>query len=114
MRAADAPAKETARKPAFLQSGVLVRLIQGAFIGLGAILPGVSGGVLCVVFGVYKPIVELLSHPVRAVKKYARLLIPILIGLVVGSIPAAMNFVMNPILSTARDRTRTTRRFAFS
>lgn len=84
MRAADAPAKETARKPAFLQSGVLVRLIQGAFIGLGAILPGVSGGVLCVVFGVYKPIVELLSHPVRAVKKYARLLIPILIGLVVG------------------------------
>ena len=30
-----------------------------------------------------------------------------LIGLVVGSIPAAMNFVMNPILSTASDRTRT-------
>ena len=30
-----------------------------------------------------------------------------LIGLVVGSIPAAMNFVMNPILSTTSDRTRT-------
>ncbi len=30
-----------------------------------------------------------------------------LIGLVVGSVPAAMNFVMNPILSTASDRTRT-------
>ncbi len=29
------------------------------------------------------------------------------IGLVVGSIPAAMNFVMNPILSTMSDRTRT-------
>lgn len=32
-----------------------------------------------------------------------------LIGLVVGSVPAAMNFVMNPILSTASDRTRTRR-----
>ena len=30
-----------------------------------------------------------------------------LIGLVVGSIPAAMNLVMNPILSTTSDRTRT-------
>lgn len=29
------------------------------------------------------------------------------IGLIVGSIPSAMNFVMNPILSTTSDRTRT-------
>ena len=30
-----------------------------------------------------------------------------LTGLVIGSLPAVMNFVMNPILSTASDRTRT-------
>ena len=35
---------------------VLFRVIQGAVIGLGAVLPGISGGVLCVVFGIYKPI----------------------------------------------------------
>ena len=29
------------------------------------------------------------------------------IGLIVGSIPSAMNFIMNPILSTTSDRTRT-------
>ena len=28
----------------------LLRLIHGALIGLGAVLPGISGGVLCVVF----------------------------------------------------------------
>ena len=33
----------------------LFRIIQGALIGLGAVLPGISGGVLCVVFGIYKP-----------------------------------------------------------
>ena len=28
------------------------RILQGALIGLGAVLPGISGGVLAVVFGV--------------------------------------------------------------
>ena len=30
----------------------LFRILQGALIGLGAVLPGISGGVLCVIFGV--------------------------------------------------------------
>ena len=30
----------------------LLRLLQGAIIGAGAVLPGISGGVLCVVFGI--------------------------------------------------------------
>ena len=38
-------------------------ILQGAFIGLGAVLPGISGGVLSVVFGVYKPLMELLANP---------------------------------------------------
>ena len=42
----------------------LVRVLQGALIGVGAILPGVSGGVLSVVFGVYQPMMALLAHPV--------------------------------------------------
>ena len=63
---------------------IIMRLIHGAIIGLGAVLPGISGGVLCVVFGVYKPIMELLSHPLKAIKKYAKLLIPIVIGIGIG------------------------------
>ena len=42
----------------------LGKVLQGALIGLGAVLPGISGGVLSVVFGVYRPIMELLSDPV--------------------------------------------------
>lgn len=62
----------------------IMRLIHGALIGLGAVLPGISGGVLCVVFGVYRPIMELLSHPFKAIKKYARILIPVVIGIAIG------------------------------
>lgn len=62
----------------------LMRVIQGALIGGGAILPGISGGVLSVVFGIYRPMMEFLSHPIRALKKNLWLFVPILIGVAIG------------------------------
>lgn len=62
----------------------LLRLLQGALIGLGAVLPGISGGVLCVIFGVYAPMMELLSHPFATFKKNVRLLLPIVLGIGLG------------------------------
>lgn len=38
-------------------------LLCGVLIGAGAILPGVSGGVLAVVFDIYRPFMEVLTHP---------------------------------------------------
>ena len=35
--------------------------LQGAIVGVGAILPGVSGGVLCVAFGIYEPMMALMT-----------------------------------------------------
>ena len=46
---------------------LVLRVLQGMLIGVGAVLPGISGGVLCVVFGIYKPVMELLSSPRLAV-----------------------------------------------
>ena len=48
------------------RNGVLqaiVDFVEGAIVGVGAILPGVSGGVLSVAFGVYEPMMELLTTP---------------------------------------------------
>jgi Predicted membrane protein len=61
-----------------------LRITQGALVGGGAILPGVSGGVLCVAFGIYRPMMELLSHPIKSFKIYYKLFIPFLIGWVAG------------------------------
>ena len=47
-----------------------VNIIKGTAIGVGAILPGISGGVLCVVFGIYRPMMDFLSNPIKAFKKY--------------------------------------------
>lgn len=63
---------------------ILKNIICGAAIGGGAILPGISGGVLCVVFGVYRSIMELLSHPIRAIRKNWKMFLFLGIGWVFG------------------------------
>ena len=59
-------------------------LLCGILIGAGAILPGVSGGVLAVVFDIYRPFMELLTHPFQAIPKYWRWFLPIGLGGVIG------------------------------
>lgn len=62
----------------------LLRVIQGTLIGGGAILPGVSGGVLCVIFGIYRPMMAFLSRPFKTFKENIRLFIPVIIGVAIG------------------------------
>ncbi|MBQ7374672.1 MAG: DUF368 domain-containing protein [Clostridia bacterium] len=62
----------------------LFKILAGAIIGVGAVLPGVSGGVLCVIFGIYPLVMELLSHPFKDLKSKLSLLYPYLIGIVLG------------------------------
>ncbi len=68
----------------FSLSRFVIKILQGALIGLGAVLPGISGGVLCVVFGIYKTIMEFLADPFRKFKTHVPKLIPIGIGGVIG------------------------------
>ena len=60
------------------------KVLQGALIGLGAVLPGISGGVLCVIFGIYKTIMELLADPFRKFKTHVPKLFPVIIGGAIG------------------------------
>lgn len=62
----------------------LLRVVQGALVGAGAILPGISGGVLCVLFGIYRPMMALLAHPFKTFRIYYKLFIPVLLGWAVG------------------------------
>ncbi|MBQ0101602.1 MAG: DUF368 domain-containing protein [Firmicutes bacterium] len=63
---------------------IIIKFVQGMIIGVGGVLPGISGGVLCTVFGVYEPLVEVIAHPKKNFKKYAKLLIPTVIGIFAG------------------------------
>ncbi len=63
---------------------IAVLFLSGVLIGGGAILPGISGGVLAVIFGFYRPMMELLAHPVKAVPKYWKMFVPVGFGWVIG------------------------------
>ncbi|MBQ8235397.1 MAG: DUF368 domain-containing protein [Clostridia bacterium] len=62
----------------------VISFVQGAIVGVGAILPGVSGGVLCVAFGIYEPMMELLTSPIKSLKKHYKMFIPFLAGGAIG------------------------------
>ena len=62
----------------------ILNFFSGVLIGGGAMLPGVSGGVLAVAFGLYFPLMELFTAPVRAIKRYAAVLVPVVMGMAVG------------------------------
>ena len=59
---------------------------KGILIGTGAILPGISSGVLCVIFGIYETLLNCVLNFFKNIKENFKFLFPIGIGTVVGII----------------------------
>jgi len=62
----------------------IFRFIKGMFIGSGAILPGVSGGALAAVFGIYERMISFLAHLTKDFKKNVLYFIPVGLGGIFG------------------------------
>lgn len=96
------------------KTNVLFGIIKGAIISIGALLPGISGGALMVILGIYKPVMELLGQipeivvstvkgvigflfPKKktpgdhfaAYRKYVPFFLPIVIGVALGALGIA-------------------------
>ena len=76
-------------------------LLCGILIGAGAILPGVSGGVLAVVFDIYRPFMEGLTRPRKALPRYWKMLIPLGVGWCAGFMLFAKGIAAAITLSNA-------------
>lgn len=57
---------------------------KGIALGAGAILPGISSGVLCVVFGIYEKLVDCVLNFFQDIKGHIKFLLPILTGVGIG------------------------------
>lgn len=60
------------------------RVAYGALVGVGAVLPGVSGGAFCAAFGIYRPMMDFFAHPAKNFKKNLKFFLPFLIGCALG------------------------------
>lgn len=62
----------------------IINCFIGIAIGSGAILPGISSGVLCVIFGIYEKLIDSILNFFQSPKKNTKFLLPILIGGFIG------------------------------
>jgi len=72
--------------------------LLGFLIGAGAILPGISSGVFCVVLGLYEKLVDSILHFFKNIKENIRFLFPILIGVFAGV------FILGNVLKIVYDK----------
>ena len=73
------------------------RFLAGVMIGVGGILPGVSGSVLAVAFGLYGPILDAIATFFKNVKENLKLLLPVGLGSVVGLYGVAV--ILNKVMA---------------
>lgn len=66
------------------------RAVAGLVIGVGCILPGVSGGVIAVSFGLYRPMLDAVASFLKGPKRNFAFLLPIALGGVLGVLLGAL------------------------
>ncbi len=59
-------------------------VLAGIVFGMANVIPGVSGGTMAVVFGVYERLIGVLSDPIHNIKKEWKFLCTFALGLVIG------------------------------
>lgn len=64
----------------------ILRLIKGVVIGIGAIVPGLSGGVFAVIFGYYRPLIHFLGNLKDNFLRNLFFFLPVVSGILLGGI----------------------------
>ena len=74
----------------------LLNCAKGIAIGAGAILPGISSGVLCVIFGIYEKLLDIVLNFFKDIRKNINFLLPIFVGIGIGvlSFSKILNYLL--------------------
>ena len=78
--------------------------LKGILIGAGAILPGISSGVICVVFGLYQKLLNSVLGFFKNIKQNIKFLFPIILGIIVGVL--VFSKILNYMLYTFPTQTK--------
>lgn len=80
---------------------MILKILKGILVGLGGILPGVSGGMIAASFNVYEELIGALDDftkkPIKAVINIWEYLVGIVVGVLLGIILIATIFAKFPI-----------------
>jgi putative membrane protein len=79
-------------------------IIGGFFVGLANIIPGVSGGTMAVIFGIYDQLIQgilsLFKTPIQTIKALLPILLGVVIGIIFGVFVIDLGYQKVPLLTT--------------
>ena len=79
-------------------------IVGGFFIGLANIIPGVSGGTMAVIFGIYDKLINgilsLFKSPIKTLRDLFPILLGLLIGIIFGVFVIDFGYQKAPLLTT--------------
>lgn len=79
-------------------------MIGGFFVGLANIIPGVSGGTMAVIFGIYDQLIQgilsLFKSPIQTIKSLFPILLGLVIGIIFGVFVIDLGYQKVPLLTT--------------
>ena len=81
---------ENATKQLSARGTFFLHLAVGVVIGIGGVLPGVSGGVMAVSLGLYRPMIDAIAGFFKAPKKNFLFLLPVALGAGLGFLLGAV------------------------
>ena len=59
----------------------IILVIKGFFMGIANVIPGVSGGTIAIILGIYEQFINSISNLLKNIKENAKFLIPVFIGM---------------------------------
>ncbi len=62
----------------------IILILKGMMIGIANIIPGVSGGTLMIILGLYEEVIDTISHFFKNFKKNLKFIIPLAIGMIIS------------------------------
>lgn len=84
--------------------GFIKNILKGMVIGIANVVPGVSGGTMMVVMGIYDRLIHVISHFFSEFKKHVGFLVAILLGMLIaifgGSVVIEFLFANFPFPTT--------------
>ena len=66
----------------------LLKMIKGSFVGMGSILPGISGSMIAAILNIYQDLIEALNkftkHPIQSIIDVWQYIVGVLVGFGIG------------------------------
>lgn len=76
----------------------IILIIKGFFMGLANLIPGVSGGTIAIILGIYDKLINVISYLFKNFKENLKFIIPIVIGIGISIL------TMSKVISFALDK----------